>query len=167
MTGGFTGSKSYKVDGKGRVSIPAQHRRVFQEQDPDWSEGKRARLRLTYSIAGRPCLELYTIEAVTDILARARKLPRNSNLQKAIFRRMNTHADDLEIDDEGRLVLAKGYRDYLRLDPKGDQAQFVAGFDTLEIWNTADWAEEEAAEMAAIEAELGEGVDPLSLLPEL
>ena len=40
----FRGSEEVKVDAKGRVSIPARFRRVFEASDPDFEPGKRAQM---------------------------------------------------------------------------------------------------------------------------
>ncbi|MDG1769388.1 MAG: MraZ N-terminal domain containing protein, partial [Yoonia sp.] len=44
----FTGEHIQKVDGKGRMSIPADFRRVLESQDPDWTDGLNPRMYLLY-----------------------------------------------------------------------------------------------------------------------
>ena len=44
----FTGEHTQKVDGKGRMSIPADFRRVLESQDPDWTDGLNPRMYLLY-----------------------------------------------------------------------------------------------------------------------
>ena len=44
----FTGEHTQKVDGKGRMSIPADFRRVLESQDPDWTDGLTPRMYLLY-----------------------------------------------------------------------------------------------------------------------
>ena len=44
----FRGSEEVKVDAKGRVSIPAKFRRVFESCDPDWETGRRPQLVIVY-----------------------------------------------------------------------------------------------------------------------
>ena len=43
----FRGEIVQKVDGKGRVSIPAAFRRVLEQGDPEWTEGLRPELVLS------------------------------------------------------------------------------------------------------------------------
>lgn len=160
----FRGSETYKVDGKGRVSIPARFRRVIEQGDPDWEPGKRAQIVMVFGDEHQKCLELYTIEAVNEIDARIAKLPRGSRLRRKAERKMNAHAYETEIDNEGRLVLRAEDRDRFGLT---EQAYFLAGSDTLEIWNPETFAVVEA-ELDAEDAEdLPPGVNILELLPEL
>ena len=53
----FRGEFHQKVDGKGRVSIPAGFRRVLESQDPDWQTGKRPRFVIVYGDERRKHLE--------------------------------------------------------------------------------------------------------------
>ena len=42
----FTGEHTQKVDGKGRMSIPADFRRVLEAGDPEWTTGLSPRMYL-------------------------------------------------------------------------------------------------------------------------
>ena len=44
----FRGEGHHKVDGKGRVSIPASFRRVLESGDPDWTDGLNPNLVIVY-----------------------------------------------------------------------------------------------------------------------
>ena len=44
----FRGEFHQKVDGKGRVSIPADFRRVLESGDPSWSDGKAPEFVIVY-----------------------------------------------------------------------------------------------------------------------
>ncbi|MFB2530828.1 division/cell wall cluster transcriptional repressor MraZ [Paracoccus sp. p4-l81] len=160
----FRGSETYKVDGKGRVSIPARFRRVIEQGDPEWETGKRPQILIVFGDDHQKCLELYTIEAAEEIDARISRLPRGSALRRRAERKMNAYAYEAEIDEEGRLVLPAKHRDKIGLT---DQAYFVAGSDTLEIWNPDTFAVVEAELDARDAEELPLGVDILSLLPDL
>lgn len=160
----FRGSETYKVDGKGRVSIPARFRRVIEQGDPEWETGKRPQVLIVYGDEHQKCLELYTMEAVDEIDARIALLPRGSAVRRRAERKMNSYAYEAEIDDEGRLSLPREYRDRFGLS---EQAYFVAGSDTLEIWNPETFAVVEAELDARDAEEIPPGTDILSLLPDL
>ena len=63
----FRGEIVQKVDGKGRVSIPAAFRRVLEQGDPDWTEGLRPELVLAYGGQSQKYIEGYTVRAMEDI----------------------------------------------------------------------------------------------------
>ena len=67
MTRRFRGEIVQKVDGKGRVSIPASFRRVLEQGDPDWTEGLRPELVLAYGGQSQKYIEGYTVQAMEDI----------------------------------------------------------------------------------------------------
>ncbi|MGB5868767.1 MAG: hypothetical protein WBH04_01090, partial [Albidovulum sp.] len=54
----FRGSDTYKVDAKGRVSIPAPFRRVIESSDPDWKEGLRPNIVIVYGGKHQDWLEV-------------------------------------------------------------------------------------------------------------
>ena len=59
----FRGQGRHKVDGKGRVSVPAAFRRVLEAGDPDWTDGLQPNLVVHYGTARKNFLEVYTMEA--------------------------------------------------------------------------------------------------------
>ena len=63
----FRGSETFKVDAKGRVSIPASFRRVIEACDPNWTAGSRPNIVIVYGGADRSFLEVYTMEAIEEI----------------------------------------------------------------------------------------------------
>ena len=74
----FYGEITQKVDGKGRVSIPADFRRVLELGDPDWTPGNRPKVRVVWGDPRRKYLECYTISAIRRVEAGILKLPAGS-----------------------------------------------------------------------------------------
>ena len=72
----FRGSEEVKVDGKGRMSIPARFRRIFEAGDPDWKSNDRTRLIVVYGPQSWKKLEFYTVEAAERIDEEIDRLPR-------------------------------------------------------------------------------------------
>ena len=68
----------YKVDSKGRVSIPALFRRVIESCDPNWTEGLPPELVIVYGDERRKFIECYTIEAIEEVDSKIDRLPRGS-----------------------------------------------------------------------------------------
>ena len=127
----FRGEDVHKVDTKGRVSIPAQFRRVIEAGDPGWESGQNPGLVIVYGDDRRNYLECFTIESIGEVDAKIKKLPRGSAKRRALQRLYNGQATHVSVDETGRLVLAKKLRDKIGL---AESAMFVGNGDTFEIW---------------------------------
>lgn len=127
----FRGESEHKVDGKGRVSIPASFRRVIESCDPDWTDGLPPRLIIVYGGETRAYLEGFTIEAMEEVDEKISKHPRGSAKRKAMERLYSAQSVETVVDDTGRIVLPQKLREKIGLT---DTAQFVSSGDTFEIW---------------------------------
>lgn len=156
----FRGSEEVKVDAKGRVSIPAKFRRVFEACDPDFEPGRRAQMVVVYGFADWNHLRLYTVEAIDEIDADIARMPRGSAERLYLETLMSGLSEEAEIDGDGRLVLPQKLREKVGLD---ERAFFMAQGDYLKVW-TPDAYEAEIAAIAARMPALAPGADPLSLL---
>lgn len=158
----FRGSEEVKVDAKGRVSIPAKFRRVFESCDPDWAESSdRAHMVIVYGTRDWNHMRLYTIEAMDEIDDGISRMARGSADRNYLEMVMHGLSDEAEIDNDGRLVLPQRLREKIGLV---DRAVFMAAGDHLKLWTPESYE----AELEKIEAEvpnLAPGADPLSLLP--
>ncbi|SMP22108.1 MraZ protein [Shimia sagamensis] len=141
----FRGESRNKVDGKGRMSIPAKFRRVLEAGDPDWKSGENPNLVIVYGGKTRDFLECFTVEAMNDVVARIMKMPRGSKKRLALSKLYLTQSLEVSVDETGRLVLPKEQRDKIGLE---SMAFFGGKGDTFEIWNpeTYDATQEEALE---------------------
>lgn len=156
----FRGSEEVKVDAKGRVSIPAKFRRVFEACDPDWEAGKRPQLVIVFGTRDWKNLQLFTIEAMEEIESGIARMPRGSAARNLLENIYQGHAEESEIDGDGRLVLPQKLREKIGLS---DSAFFISAGDSLKVWSPDAYAEEESALEARV-PELEPGADPLSLL---
>lgn len=159
----FRGEFHQKVDGKGRVSIPAQFRRVLESGDPGWSEGKTPEFVIVYGDQRRKFLECYTIDAIEQVEDRIAEMPRGSQKRRALERMISGYSTEITVDDTGRIVLAKKLRDKIGLD---DQAFFIASVDTFQIWKPETYEAEELAKEREFLDELPEDFDVLALLED-
>lgn len=134
----FRGSEEVKVDSKGRMSIPARFRRVFEAGDPDWSPAERTHIVIVYGPADWKRLEIYTVAATERIDAEIDQLPRATFQRQWLETLMNGHATDAEIDTEGRLVLPQKLRDKIGLQ---NEAFLTSKGDYIEVWSPDNYSE--------------------------
>ncbi|MFD1343746.1 division/cell wall cluster transcriptional repressor MraZ [Litorisediminicola beolgyonensis] len=161
----FRGESRHKVDGKGRVSIPASFRRVLEAGDPAWVDGKTPDFVIVYGDSRRKFLECYTINAIEEVDEKIEALPRGSRERKMLERLFSGQSLDTSVDDTGRIVLPAKLREKIGLS-SGDEAFFIASGDTFQIWNPETYETEEAAATEEWLDELDEDVDPLIFLDQ-
>lgn len=156
----FRGESIHKVDAKGRVSIPAAFRRVLEENDPDWTEGLNPNVIIVYGDATRKFLEGYSITAMNEVDDKIEAMPRGSRNRRMLERMFSGQAQQIQVDETGRLVLSQKLRDKIGI---GSEAFFIAAGDTFQIWEP-DAYEREATKFEDIYDEFDADFDPLSLL---
>lgn len=128
----FIGESLHKLDGKGRVSVPADFRRVLEAADPKWADGLNPNVIIVYGDVRRNFFECFSVESYKDVQNRILKLPRGSKRRKAMQRLYNTQAVATTVDETGRLVLSAKLKDKLGLT---DKVFFAGNGDTFEIWH--------------------------------
>ncbi|WP_172293055.1 division/cell wall cluster transcriptional repressor MraZ [Pseudoruegeria sp. HB172150] len=158
----FRGEFHQKVDGKGRVSIPAQFRRVLESGDPGWSDGKSPEFVIVYGDHRRKYLECYTIDAIEEVDDQIAGLPRGSAERRLLEKLFSGQSTQIGVDETGRIVLAKKLRDKIGI---GDEAFFIATGDTFQIWQP-DTYETDLSRTEAMLDEYPEDFDPLTLLDQ-
>ncbi len=156
----FRGEYTFKVDAKGRVSIPALFRRVIEAGDPNWTDGLRPELVIVYGDDSRQHLEVYTINAIDALDDKIAQLPR-SPLKRRLERMISGQSHQTEIDPDGRLVLPQKLREKIGLTK---EAFFIASGDTFQIWEPATFDAAEAEHADDLGDDLPDGVDPLDAL---
>ena len=156
----FRGSEEVKVDGKGRMSIPARFRRIFEAGDPDWKPTDRTRMIVVYGPENWKKLEFYTVEAAERIDDEIDQLPRGSQERIWLETLMNGLATEAEIDTDGRLVLPQKLRDKIGLD---DGAFFTSKGDFIEVWSPANYSESSGS-LQNFMAQFPDDFDPRSFL---
>lgn len=158
----FRGEGLYKVDTKGRVSIPALFRRVLEAGDPDWTDGLNPNLVIVYGDHRRQYLECYTMEAIEEVDAKIAKMQRGSIERRMLERLFNGQSHPTAVDETGRLVLPAKLRQKIGIEA---EAYFIATGDTFQIWNPETFDEVEAKRTEAWLEAMPEDFDPLTLLP--
>lgn len=159
----FHGEFTQKVDAKGRVSIPADFRRVLERGDPDWREGLRPRVRIVYGDPRRKFLECFTITAIREVEAQIAALPRGTPRRRLLEQVMIAGSDSCEVDADGRIVLSAKVRTRITLADGGD-AVFAGALDTFQIWLPTEWEADKAQRFDAALSDLDADADVLTLL---
>lgn len=159
----FRGEGHHKVDGKGRVSIPAHFRRVLEAGDPTWSEGKAPEFVIVYGDHRRAFLECFTIDAANEVDAKIDRMKRGSTPRRLLEKLFNGQSVPASVDDTGRIVLPAKLRQKIGIEA---EAYFIATGDTFQIWKPETFDEVDAVKTAALLDDMPEDFDVLSLLDE-
>jgi len=157
----FRGEFHQKVDGKGRVSIPAQFRRVLEAGDSARADGAAPEFVIVYGDHRRSYLECYTIDAINEVDDQIADLARGSVERRMLERLFSGQSLSTNVDETGRLVLPAKLRGKIGLDA---EAFFIATGDTFQIWKPETYESEELAKTEAWLEDFPEDFDPLTLL---
>lgn len=148
----FRGEFNQKVDGKGRMSIPADFRAVLADGDPRCPENPLPRLVILHGPHIKDCLHAYTIEAMQEIEEGIKRLPRGSVDRKKASRKILGKSWETEVDKDGRIVLPRRLREQIGL---GALSTMTAMGDYFELWDAATYERFEA------EDDGDDDIDPL------
>lgn len=161
----FLGEFSQKIDAKGRMSIPSDFRTVLDDGDVDRPSDKTTRLFLQYGPHLKGYMQAYTPDAMAEIIADVKRLPRGSDDLKWASKFILGKSQQIEIDKDGRIVMPKERREKIGLADKGGMIFMIGLGDYFEIWNKETYDAVEGAEAEAYLEAQGHGFDPMSLLP--
>ncbi len=167
MSEAFKSHFPQKVDSKARVSIPAAFRRVLEAGDPNYSSTSRPRVAIVYGGDDRAYLECYTIDGMRRMERRIRRMPEGDDGRNYLAHNVITLSQEVDIDDEGRIVLPVAAREKIGMDSlkDGAEAVFAGTVDTFRVWHRDGWDAFRAQQKAIAQSVLAPGKDMLSLLP--
>lgn len=171
MSEAFRGEFSQKVDAKARVSVPAAFRRVIEAGDPNYIPNRnRPRMVLVYGGDNRRFCEVFTILGMRKQEARIRKMKAGDKARIYLQRNIITLSQELDIDEDGRIVLPPKGREKMGLAADvmkdGAEAVFAGMLDSFQIWHRPAYEGDLASQPALAEEILPEGHDMFSLLPD-
>ena len=138
------------LDAKGRLAIPARHRDGLTVD----SDG---RLVITADRGG--CLLIYPLSAWEPIQARLMDLSSFDDNIRSLQRLLVGHADDVELDAAGRILVPPALRRYAGLDK---HVVLVGQGQKLELWDEAKW-QAQIARSIAFPGALPPGLEGFSL----
>lgn len=125
----FRGLAKLNLDNKGRLVMPARQRAAL----PAGSEN-----RVVVTLDRASCLAMYPVPEWTLVEAQFERIgmdPRVIALKRLII----GHAEELEIDGNGRVLLPPLLREIAKLDKT---VMLVGQGNKLEVWSETEWAAE-------------------------
>lgn len=158
----FQGTNVCKVDGKGRVSLPAKFRRALQAEDAACAPGDAPRLYVAYGNPMNDFVECLSGNAYDALDQRIQSMPEGEAEREVLEILFYSLCDEVQVDDTGRFVLPGSAREKLALD---GEAVFQGKGTKFHILKPAD-SEASKDKLAAMLAKLSEGKEffnPVSL----
>lgn len=146
MAGSFRSTYHHKVDGKGRVSIPASYRRALELGDPDWrADGDTPpRVILVTGFDDGPCITCMTLDRM-DALEAAAAASGDPEALDIFEEDVVAASDELKLDDNGRISLSPDLRRSLGI---AAEVVFVGKRDRFEVWQPGAHGAQRAAREA-------------------
>ncbi len=127
ILGMFRGITPINLDAKGRMAIPTRHRTQLIEDEN----------QIVVTIDTKaPCLLLYPLPEWELIEQKLAALPSFNEAARRIQRLLIGHATELDIDNNGRVLLPTVLRTYANLDKK---IVLVGQGKKFEIWCHDAW----------------------------
>lgn len=126
----FRGLHAVNLDAKGRLAIPARFREKLELQEVK-------ELVVTIDTES-PCLLLYPLPEWELIERKLEGLPSFNAATRRIQRLLIGHATELELDNNGRVLLPTLLRQHASLDK---HIMFVGQGKKFELWDEQQWLE--------------------------
>ena len=132
----FRGGTTLSLDSKGRLAIPAKYRQALSLD----CEGKMV---CTIDIK-QPCLLLYPLPEWQIIEQKLTRLSSMNPAERRLQRLLLGHADDCEMDKNGRLLISAPLRQHAGLEKK---LMLVGQLNKFELWDEDAWHDQVAQDM--------------------
>ena len=145
------GVSTESLDSKGRLAIPAKHRETLLS-----SFGHT----LVVTLESSDHLLIYPEPNWRPVEARLLALPTGNPSLKRYQRLMLGHAETLEMDSAGRILLPARLRELVGLD-KG--VALVGMGNRFELWNAEEWDSQTADALAIDPADLAQHLGDFTL----
>ena len=131
----FRGIAQLVLDAKGRLAIPAKHRDALGD----------GRSRIVVTADPSRCLLLYPVSSWEPIQARLMNLSSFNEQTRSLQRLIVGHADDVDIDAAGRILVPPALREFASLDR---HVVLVGQGRKFELWNDVAWREQTSRAIA-------------------
>jgi MraZ protein len=123
----FRGVSFLNLDAKGRLAIPARHRERLQSC---------CESRLVITVDRDRCLLIYPEPTWIEIERKLDQLPSFNKSARMLQRLYIGHAQELDIDVQGRVQLPPALRSFARLEKR---VALVGQGKRFELWDEETW----------------------------
>ena len=123
----FRGVTTLNLDAKGRMAIPTRYRERLQETCAS---------RLVLTVDRDRCLLLYPETEWSEIERKLKSLPSFDKAARALQRLYIGHAQDMEMDAQGRISLPSELRSFAGLEKR---VAMVGQGNKFELWDEEVW----------------------------
>lgn len=144
--GMFRGVTELVLDAKGRLAIPTRHREALADGSG----------RVVITADPSHCLLLYPVAEWEPIQQKLMSFPSFNDRLRGLQRLIVGHADDVELDGAGRILIPPALRKFAGLDK---HVVLVGQGHRFELWDDAQWQAQTAQTIAfpaGLPPELGE-----------
>ena len=126
----FRGANSINLDSKGRIAVPAKYRQCI-------IESAASHMIITFDPYDN-CLLIFTLEHWESTEADLQALSNSKPLHRRLKRTMLSHATEVDMDANGRLLIPSVLREKVEL--KKD-VMLIGQGKTFQLWDEASWGE--------------------------
>jgi MraZ protein len=154
----FRGVTHVALDAKGRLAVPARYRDALTPAADDAPRADGRALVLT--VDPSRCLLVYPRVAWEPIQARLMALSSFNDQIRRLQRLLVGHADDVDMDGAGRILVSPALRQYAGLDHR---VVLVGQGNKFELWDEARWQEQTARAITFSTGDLPPELDGFSL----
>ena len=150
----FRGVTQLALDAKGRLAIPGKHRAALA--------GSADSPERTLIVTADPsrCLLVYPRATWEPIQARLMALSSFNEQIRGLQRLLVGHADEVDMDGAGRILVPPALRQYAGLDHR---VVLVGQGSKFELWDEAKWQQETARAITFPAGDLPPELDGFSL----
>lgn len=147
----FRGTSELHLDSKGRCMLPKRYRPILSNE-------YKSNLLVTRDPYDA-CLLLYPIDEWLKIENNLIKLPNLDSANRKILRMLVGHAQELDMDKNGRILIPSALREFAKID---SSLVLVGQMKKFEVWSRESWEETEK-KLYDNSSESGNLIDMLSL----
>ncbi|MEI7456710.1 MAG: division/cell wall cluster transcriptional repressor MraZ [Nitrosomonadales bacterium] len=147
----FQGAAQLNLDGKGRLAIPARYR-------DELLSGCAGNLVLTADADG--CLLVYPEPEWLPIRDKLNKLSAFNPRSRALQRLLVGHAENVQMDSAGRVLISPVLRSYAALDKN---VMLIGQGNKFELWDEVKWQAQQQASLLLMTGELPAELEGFSL----
>jgi MraZ protein len=122
----FKGTYRHRIDGKGRLPVPAPFRRALFALGAE---------RVVVTLLDQ-CLAAYAPEEWARLESQISSLPTFNRQVKTLTRLLASRAADCDLDTQGRILLPPALR---RAAALGREAVVIGALSRFEIWTPESW----------------------------